>query len=343
MPEESLTGPFGPERGGIPTHFDQNNPSAMAKPIRIAFLLLFLLLVLAVRVGRTQVAVPDFSPASPRLLVPGTSVPDANFVLENPGALQWGAPSRFGLGQIQAEAEEDNGLGTTTKTKYDGYHAGLRWVKEAFTLAGEIVNVESSDNAYKASVTNGAVAFPVGKVLAVGIGLDTADIDDSGASDTRRGPTLGISFNLDDRFFIGLAMGREFLTRDPGFGGEFSSDRAVQSYGIGFRKGGAGTAIHLEFYVIARDPHEDGNGFEFDEQDQSHIVIELNWSSILLSAHWVDFKLDNAEGASQVAALGWAPKKGLALVGQIERTAAEDQLGAKTDALATSVALAYQF
>ena len=318
----------------------------MAKHARVLVFVLFLLLVLAVhtvRVARGQVAVPDFPPAAPRVLVPEDFVPDANFTSENPGALQWGAPSRFGLGRISGQAERDTGLGTTKKTNYDGYYAGLRWVTEVFTLGGEVVNLESADNDYQTDVANAAVAFPVLKQLAVGIGLDTSKTENGSATDTRSAPTLGLSVNLNDRFYIGLALGREYLHRKQGGGTDFDSDRATQAFGIGFRTGGTGTQLHLEYDVIARDAHEDQSNFKFDEQDQSHIVVELNWASLLLSGRYVDFKIDNTEGTTQIYALGWAPKKGLALLGQVELSSAEDGNGLKTDATVYTISLAYQF
>ena len=153
---------------------------------------------------------------------------------------------------------------------------------------------------------------------------------------------MGVSLNLNDTFFLGLDLGREYLSYDPGGGGDsYDTDRAVQNYGLAFRKGGQGTTFHLEYYVVRRDPFKHA-GAEFNEQDQNHIVVELNWSSILLSAHWVDFTVDKVDGKTQSYVVGWAPKKGLAVLGQYETTHVSDS-GTKLDADTTTISLAYQF
>jgi len=46
---------------------------------------------------------------------------------------------------------------------------------------------------------------------------------------------------------------------------------------------------------------------------------------------------------SEIYNIGWAPKKGLALAGQWERTFSKDGGGLKTNASTTTITLAYQF
>ena len=216
----------------------------MASHARLISFLLFLLLVLSVHTAaHGQVAVPALAPGSPQVAIPGTTTPDATFAPENPGAMQFGAPSRFGLGQIRSTVKQENVLGGETTTDVDGYYSGLRWVTEALTVGGEIVNLEDQDpnGNYTADILNGAISFPVGKSIAFGAGLDTATIDYGGTEDKIRGTILGLALNFDERLYIGLAMGREYLNRDTG-ANDFNSDRAVQKLGVGFRLGKAGSA-----------------------------------------------------------------------------------------------------
>lgn len=312
---------------------------------RLITFLLFLLMVLAVHsLAHGQVAAPALPPSSPQVDIPGMTTPDATFAPENPGAMQYGAPSRFGLGQIRSRIKQETALGNTTTTHVDGYYAGLRWATDSFAAGGEIVNLEDSDNSsdYSADVMNGAISFAVAKAIAFGAGLDTATIDSGNAQDKIRGTILGFSLNFDEKLFIGLALGRDYLNRDTGVD-DFDSDRAVQKLGLAFRLGKTGQALHLEYYTISRDPHEDNNGFEFDEQDSSHIVVEGNLGNWVLSGHYADFQIDDMDGTTTVAELGWAPKKGLAVMGHYERTLAKTDSGLDTDVQATAISLAYQF
>jgi hypothetical protein len=321
---------------------------AMAFNARLLLFVIFLMFVLAVHTTHSaygQGAAPDFAPAAPITIIPGDFVPDANFATQNPAALQSGTPSRFGLGQIDSEVERDNGLGGTDKTNYDGYYAGLRWVSEVFAFGGEVVDLEDDDGDFEVAVRNAALAFPAAKILSVGLGLDTYDVESGGVSYEGRTPTVGIDLVLNEIFFIGLAMGREYQHVKVDQGDDYDSDRAVQTFGVGMRTGGrgGGAQFHLEYYVLQRDPHEDPANFEYDEQDQSHVVLEMIWSNILLSAHVVDFEQDTNDGVSEIFIVGWAPKKGLALAGQLERTASEDGGGAETNATTTTISIGYQF
>jgi hypothetical protein len=160
--------------------------------------------------------------------------------------------------------------------------------------------------------------------------------------DKIRGTMLGLALAFDEKLYIGLSLGREYLNRDTG-ADDFDSDRAVQKLGIGFRLGKGGSALHLEYYTISRDPHEDGNGFKFDEQDSSHIVLEGNWASLLASAHYIDFSIDDLDGSTTILELGWAPKKGLAVMGHVERTQAKSGTGLDTGVQVIAASLAYQF
>jgi len=326
--------------------FEENrHASAMSPRARLISFLLFLLLVLAVHsVAQGQVAVPPIPPSSPQVDIPGTTTPDATFAPENPGAMQFGAPSRFGLGQIRASVEQEVAPGDTQTTDVDGYYSGLRYVSDAFTLGGEIVNLEHSDDnsAYRADALNAAVSFPAGKAIAFGVGLDTATIDYGGVEDKLRATLLGLALNFDERLFIGLALGQERLSRNQ-FAQDFDSDRQITKLGVGFRLGRGSNIIHLEYYTVSRDPFEDNNGFEFDQRDASHIVIEANWGGWMASGHYSDFEIDALTGSTLVVELGWVPpKKGLAFLGHVENTSAEAG-GLSTDVTALALSIGYQF
>ncbi len=313
----------------------------MVRHFRFLCLALFIVLILAVHTVQGQVAVPAFAPASPKLLVPGLTVPDATLAPENPAANHWGAPSRFGLGQFAAELKQEVTLGTDVERDFDGIYAGFRWVTEAFSLGVEVIDVDSSDGAYDARVTNAALSLLAADFLAVGVGLDTSEIDLSGTNDRRETPLLGVSVSLDERFFIGLAFGREYLDRSGG--SSFTSDRAVQKVGLGFRQGQGPTNIHLEYFVVTRDPHETGAGVEFEDSELQTIVVEAIWRSILLAGSVVSFDIDNVEGTTTVIDVGWAPKTGLALLGHFETTEAEDAANDITEVTTTAISIAYQF
>lgn len=313
----------------------------MVRHFRLLCFALFIVLILAVHTVQGQVAVPAFAPASPKLLVPGLTVPDATLAPENPAANHWGAPARFGLGQIAAELKQEVTLGTDVERDFDGIYAGFRWVTEAFSLSVEAIDVDSSDGAYDARVTNAALSLLAADFLAVGLGLDTSEIELSGTSDSRETPLLGVSVSLDERFFIGLAFGREYLDRSGG--SSFTSDRAVQKVGLGFRQGQGPTNIHLEYFVVTRDPHETGAGVEFEDSELQTIVVEAIWRSILLAGSVVSFDIDNVEGTTTLIDVGWAPKQGLALLGHFETTEAEDAANDITEVTTTAISIAYQF
>ena len=83
-----------------------------------------------VTVANAQVAVPPVNPAMPDIAAPPGQV-QAGFVTLNPAATQWGAPSRVGLGIVQAET---GGEGQKT-VDFEGRYVGLRLVGEIFSVA----------------------------------------------------------------------------------------------------------------------------------------------------------------------------------------------------------------
>ena len=167
-PAESFRKRKRPARLGAPS---LSRLSAMVRHFRLLCFALFIVLILAVHTVQGQVAVPAFAPASPKLLVPGLTVPDATLAPENPAANHWGAPARFGLGQIAAELKQEVTLGTDVERDFDGIYAGFRWVTDAFSLSVEAIDVDSSDGAYDARVTNAALSLLAADFLAVGLGL----------------------------------------------------------------------------------------------------------------------------------------------------------------------------
>ena len=299
-----------------------------------------------------QVAVPSPAPAMPRVGNPtlrvgvnGLSIPDADFVTENSAAMQWGEPSRFGMGRINAESET-NAFGAPFKNDYDGFYAGLRWVTEVLSIGAEIVNLEESENIYKGDITNAALAFPMNEYVALGFALNNADEKYFDDSDFTSSPEVGLAVNLDDRFFIGLAIARDVLIHEDGTNpnNDFNSDRGVQKLGLGFRSGRrGGKTWHLEYYTISREPHENAAGTEFAETDSQTVVIELIWQDLLFGVTSTDYDIDNTDGSAQTLDFGWAPKKGLSFVGHIEQNTIEGDFGVKYESSATALSLAFQF
>ena len=299
-----------------------------------------------------QVAVPSLAPASPRVGNPtlrvgvnGLSIPDAGFVPENPAAMQWGEPSRFGMGQFNAESEH-NAFGAPVKNDYDGFYAGLRWVTEVLSFGAEIVNMEESQNIYKGDITNAALAFPMNEFVALGAALNNADEEYFDDTDFTARPEVGLAVNLDDRFFIGLVIARDVLIHEDGTNpnNDFNSDRGVQKLGLGFRSGRRGGKIwHLEYYTITREPHENAAGIEFAQTDSQTVVIELIWQDLLIGFTSTDYDVDNTDGTVQTLDLGWVPKKGISLLGHIEQNTIEADFGVKYESSAAALSLAFQF
>lgn len=299
-----------------------------------------------------QVAVPSLAPASPRVGNPtlrvgvnGLSIPDANFVTENSAAMQWGEPSRFGMGRIDA-ASNTNAFGAPFKNDYDGFYAGLRWVSEVLSIGAEIVNLEETENIYKGDITNAALAFPISEFVALGAALNNADEEYFDDSDFISSPEVGLAVNLDDRFFIGLVIARDVIIHEDGTNpnNDFNSDRGVQKLGLGFRSGRRGGTIwHLEYYTISREPHENAGGSDFAETDSQTMVIELNWQDFLFGVTSTDYEIDNTDGSGQTLDFGWAPKKGLSFLGHIEQITIEGDFGLKYESSATALSLAFQF
>lgn len=299
------------------------------------------LLVTLPAVPRAQVAVPDFSPAAPRLLLPTVIVPEANFTPDNPGAMQWGAPSRFGVGRVTEAKVEVDTPGDFESTT-DGNYGGLRWVGDRLAIGAEGLDLDTSgDSDYAAEVANGAVSLAVTEAIAVGGALNTATEEEGATTDETRGTLGGVSVTINETFFIGGALGRNDLERSNG--ASFDADRDVQMLGIGYRSGGNGTAIHLEYNTVSRAAYERPNGTEFDETDISRLVAEFNWGGLLLALQGASIEVDELDGDYAGVDVGYAPQQGLALVGHFAQASGQTAADNDFDTSVTAVSLAVQF
>ena len=109
-------------------------------------LLALVLVVMLAPMAQAQVAVPGFTSGAPRVLMPGGIIPSrATFTTPNPAAMQWGAPSRAGIGQIDGTRENKINDSTSDIT---GVYGGLRYVADKGSIAVESTRLESTSSNY---------------------------------------------------------------------------------------------------------------------------------------------------------------------------------------------------
>jgi len=315
----------------------------------VALLVLVMLTVLGLAPdpAPAQVAVSTLVPVSPNI----TGTPDtlsAGFVTPNPAAMQWGAPSRFGLGYGEGEVEPDAGDQTDFNTKF----GGGRLVGMRFSASAEGVSVRDGEGPldFAADVTTAALGVRLFSPLVAGALYSTAKNRDGLVESDVTSWSVGGSYRFGEWLFVGGSYGEDSLkvtdSTDPLETVEFDDKRPVLMYGAGIRVGGK-FRVHLEVYGVDRDAYE-FEGSQFGDSETTAGVAEVGWGPIVagvrvISVNANTFGLDS-KTQTQIYDVAWAPLLGLALGVHVERSELElDQSGAKTDTRLTALTLAYQF
>ena len=299
--------------------------------------------ICTVTVANAQVAVPPLNPAMPDIAAPPGQV-QAGFVTLNPAATQWGAPSRFGLGIVQAET---GGEGQKT-VEFDGRYVGLRLVGELFSVAAEAVEIISQNRKTQkldVDTANAALAGEVTDFLAIGGGY-SREIATGATSETDEQKTVaGVSFRLAEMFFVGAAMGTEEL-KITSSGSSIDAKRDLIMVGAGVRLGGP-VLVHAEYYVINRDPYKI-SGFKIDESESQVGVLELGALNFILGYRVTNTTITNAGVETkltvQSADFAWAPEEGFTVGIHVEDAELEDDAtGVVTTADVTALTVTLQF
>lgn len=284
-----------------------------------------LLLLLMSNQAVAQVAVPEIIPGAPRLLSVRFAVfPQASFTPENPAALRWGAPSRIGGGTIDGDSNDTAGV---LASEFTGTFGGFRLVGDQVAIAVEQVSysLEQSGIPLKKEASSFALAFSSPDWLAYGFSAENQkatrnpvtgeEIDEVGNG------TLGLSFNINQTFFIGLAVGEESRSSNA-LGITTTSSRPITMAGLGLR-GGGGLIWHMELSSTTKSPFETGTGITEEGFTLNQAVLELAfWNLIFTGAvHSITGTgtADNTTVEGVTADFGLAPLQGIVITGRLER------------------------
>ena len=262
-----------------------------------------------------QVATSEVAPVRAEVHDPTMVAPSVGFVPVNPAALQWGAPSRWGLGQIRAETEYTP-LGLESQTiRYKGMYGGFRKTGEGFSFAGETIDLSDTTTAgWEAdwNIISGAASFQAGENFTFGIGLTRVG-NSRGFTTTDTSTTLlGMSARVSRSIFAGLALGTENIEI-----GENSSDRGVQIYGAGMRGGSSSSQWHLEAYKEERKEATDFTYLsQYSDIALTTLTAEIHFWKIFAGASNVNGKQErnNREFRSTALELGYLSTRDLSII-----------------------------
>lgn len=309
----------------------------------IRTLLLGTIFTLVAATAQAQVAVSELVPAAPRILDPEDIVPSASFVPANPAAMQWGAPSRWGVGTISGDRKQTAPTAGGT-TDFGGFYAGVRVVSDDITFGAHLIEYSDETNTFSLNadwnVLAGGVAFQSGDMIAFGASVERADNTSGGSTFDFNTITLGLSLNVSKDIFVGLALGTEDITA-PGESG----DRSVQKYGVAYRTGGQ-TQYHLEAYIVDREENSQFGSGVFSDSRETVLVAEAIFGNLLVGASFITISRDrlNQEISALTFDIGWAPKAGLSLMYHQESTTTENNAsGTEFDTGTTAISLAWSF
>lgn len=289
-----------------------------------------------------QVAVPSIVPATVRIGDPAYGRPSVSFVPPNPAAMQWGAPARLGGGTISASHAPVGG----TNVDFSGiYLGGVKW-GEKLSFGGAYLDLADQTNAVTLeadwSLLAIAASFQSGDRFAFGAGVErTGNTHSLDAVDFNTSK-LGLSVQFGKAWYAGLVMGNESV--DSSLNG--SGTRSVQMLGVGYRSGGQ-EHMHLELYVVDRDSVDMlVTSNELSDARHTVLVAEFQLGQIVLAGSYALTTKSDAgvTGTAWFADIGWAPKRGIALLYHMEgSTTQDDLLAAEYDGTASAVSFAYSF
>jgi len=297
--------------------------------MRFRFAILFIMLLFGAAASvKAQVAVTELVHAAPRIGDPVWQTPTANFLPPNPAAMQLGAPSRWGGGNIDVERKQtlpvESGLGS-----FQGMYGGARHLWQRFTIGGYyILNSDKSNIPIQGDWTSLGlgIATSFGKSFAFGLSLETASTERNGNLLDFQKTTLGVNYRISETLYTGVAIGAENIKSS--LNGEGSRD--VWAAGIGQRKGGGRLLWHMEYYMVNR---EAAPSLSFEDEflgSFSHnAVLEVIWNNILFAGtttinEWSNSGKPIVTGpdSSIVTSydIGWAPQPGFSIFYRYEAT-----------------------
>jgi len=277
--------------------------------------------------AQAQVALPRIIPGAPRILNTRFPVEVGNTIIpENPAAMQWGGPSRFGGGAIVGVSSH---AVTQLEGDISGQFAGFRLVGESVALAGETTDFSlESDFGFpvEKSATTLALSFRFPASYAWGYSTTSSELTVVDLTETITAEfekkLLGISLRLGKDWFIGAATGTEEGTLSlPSPNGNLERD--VIMSGIGFRHIGA-VIWHVEFSTSESDDFQDQTGTLSSGHVIRQGVLEMVFWDLIFG--YTSFKLQGTGTRKDetikgfTVDFGYAPFSGLAFTGRFERS-----------------------
>ena len=294
--------------------------------------------------AQAQVATAEVAPVRAEVHDPTLVAPSAGFVPVNPATLQWGAPSRWGMGQIRAEREHVLPDPTWQTIRYKGIYGGFRKTGEGFSFAGETIDLSDTTTAGNTAdwnVLSGAASFQAGENFTFGIGL-TRTGDSKGATTTDTSTTLlGMSTRIGRAIFAGLALGTENIEI-----GEESSNRGVQIYGVGMRGGSTTSQWHLEGSKEERKEATDfQNRWEYADLVLTNLTAEFQTWKIFVGATATNGKRETfgREFRSNALEIGYMSTRDLSIIYRREQGESTGADGSEQKTRAHHWAFSYIF
>ena len=296
----------------------------------ISMLLFLLAAVLSASLIQAQVALPRIIPGAPRILNTRFPIEVGNTIIpENPAALQWGGPSRFGGGEIAGVSSH---AVTQLEGDISGRFAGFRLVGETVALAGETIDISLESNfgfPVEKSAATLAFSFSWPESYAFGYSATSSELNETSLSGTTSAEfekkLFGVSWRMSDSWYIGAAAGTEEATLSLPSSSQ-NLKRDIFMSGIGFRHTG-GVIWHMEISMTESDPFEDQTG----ALSSGHLIRQ----GVLEAAFWnlvFGYTSFNLKGSGTRADetiegftldFGYAPFSGFTVTGRFERSTYE--------------------
>jgi len=303
--------------------------------------------------AQAQVAVPELVPGGFRIVDSRFPIaPIGSMVPANPGALQWGAPSRISLGALRGhklDQVDGNSL------SYDGSYAGLRWIRPRVALAAEsldfAVDFPGVAPAPHVEKRQGSLALSFSWPDSLAWGISSTShayqtVSPGPVLETLDGEswTAGLSWRLGESFFLGAGFGKDEGQLTGAFVGTVTRDHNM--VGIGLRGGGA-LVWHLEADLFHRDDYKDNAGaVQKPGYDLTLVTAEGIWGNWLLTYSVHDATANAVPDAFKgyVIDFGYAPLTGLTVTWRSEHSKHTGLGGAEVSAeSADSIAISWGF
>lgn len=279
-----------------------------------------------------QVAAPSLVTLRPEIVNPRALEPDASsFTGLNPATMQWGFPSRFGYGQLESRRQSDDPPKSVDE-EYAGSYGGFRWVTSYGTLGGDALDVHDREAnlSLNRSASNGALSIPYDAGLAFGAAVGSSrftfrvppPVPPPGPQDFEKRAdrtTVGVSFRWWEMVFLGIAVTREQREHKDLLNPTapvIKSNRNIERYGLGFRKGGT-LQMHLEYFVENKDTVSTSQPTPDDKDEQRQTwVAEFSLWGLLAAYRASTVERPDEDRSYDVVSYdaGWSPTSGLSIL-----------------------------